>query len=121
MTHYAGHYHYHVLRIRLTELRRLYWAQTVKELAASLVTIFVPIYFYQLGYSLPAIMGYFLWTTVLWGLTLAPAVRLANRIGFNRAMGLSLLIHGLQILMLATIKQAHWPLWSIALAWSLSI
>ncbi len=121
MTHHAGHYHYHVVRIRLTELRRLYWAQTVKELAASLVTIFVPIYFYQLGYSLPAIMGYFLWTTVLWGLTLAPAMRLANRIGFNRAMGLSLLIQGFQILMLATIKQFHWPLWSIALAWSISI
>lgn len=122
MTHHAGpHYHYHVVRIRLTELRRLYWAHTVKELAASLVTIFVPIYFFRLGYSVPAIMGYFLWATIFWGICQAPALHLANRIGFNRSMGWSLLIQGLQILMLATIKQAHWPLWSIALVWGLSI
>jgi MFS family permease len=121
MSHNAGHYHYHLTRIRLSELRRLYWAHTFKELAASLVTIFVPIYLYELGYSLPAILGYFLWVTIFWGLTQAPMLHLANRIGFNRSMGLSLIIQGLQMLMLATIKQFHWPLWSIALVWSISI
>jgi MFS family permease len=121
MTQHAGHYHYHIIRIRLSELRRLYWAHTVKELAGSMVTIFVPIYLYRLHYSLPAIMGYFLWASVIWGVTQKPALLWANRIGFNRAMGLSLLVQGLQILMLATIKQAHWPLWSIALVWGVSI
>jgi MFS family permease len=121
MTHHAGHYHYHVIRIRLSELRRLYWAHTVKELASSLVTIFVPIYLYRLGYSLTAIMGYFLWATVFWGVTQAWALHWASRIGFNRAMGLSLLIQGLQILMLATLPHAHWPLWSVALVWGVSI
>jgi MFS family permease len=90
-------------------------------LAASLVTIFVPIYLYRLGYSIPAIMGYFLMTSVFWGLTQAWALRFANRIGFNRCMGLSLLIQGFQILMLATLKNNHWPLWSIALVWGVSI
>ena len=121
MTHHAGQYHYHLVRIRLTELRRLYWAHTVKELASSLVTIFVPIYFYRLHYSVSAIMGYFLLSTLFWGLCQAPALRLANRIGFNRCMGISLLIQGAQILMLATITTFHWPLWSIALVWGVSI
>jgi len=121
MTHHAGHYHYHIVRIRLSELRRLYWAHTVKELASSLVTIFVPIYLYRLHYSLTAIMGYFLLSSVFWGLTQAPAMRWANRVGFNRAMGISLLVQGGQILMLATIKSLHWPLWSIALVWGVSI
>lgn len=119
--HRAGHYHYHLSRIRLTELRRLYWAHTVKELASSLVTIFVPIYLYRLHYSMAAIMSYFLLLSVAWGLTQGLALRWANKFGFNRAMGLSLLIQGLQILMLATIKQAHWPLWSIAIVGGISI
>jgi MFS family permease len=121
MSHHAGHYHYHLVRIRLSELRRLYWAHTVKELASSLVTIFVPIYLYHLGYGIPAIMGYFLLSSIFWGVTQAPALRFANRIGFNRSMGLSLMIQGLQILMLATLPSAHWPLWSIALVWGVSI
>jgi MFS family permease len=121
MTQHAGHYHYHIVRIRTSELRRLYWAHTVKELASSLVTIFVPIYLYHLGYSLLAIMGYFFLSSLFWGLTQAPALHFANRIGFNRSMGLSLFIQGLQILMLATITQVHWPLWSIALVWGISI
>ena len=121
MTHHAGHYHYHIIRIRLSELRRLYWAHTVKELASSLVTIFVPIYLYRLHYSVTAIMGYVMLSSVFWALTQAPAMRWANRVGFNRAMGVSLLIQGCQILMLATIKSLHWPLWSIALVWGVSI
>jgi MFS family permease len=99
----------------------LYWAHTIKELASSLVTIFVPIYLYKLGYDLPAIMGYFLWTSILWAVTQGPAMRWANRIGFNRAMGLSLLIQGLQILMVATLTRFHWPLWTIALVGGVSI
>jgi len=121
MPHRAGHFHYHILRIRLSELRRLYWAHTVKELANSMVTIFVPIYLYRLHYSLAAIMGYFLWSSVFWGITQKPAIRWANRIGFNRTMGLGLLIQGMEILMLATIKQAHWPLWLIGLVYGISI
>lgn len=121
MTQHAGHYHYHLIRIRSSELRRLYWAHTVKELASSLVTIFVPIYLYRLGYSLSAIMGYFLMTSLFWGLTQALALHWANRVGFNRSMGHSLLIQGFQILMLATLPSAHWPLWSIALVWGVSI
>ena len=121
MPHRAGHFHYHILRIRLSELRRLYWAHTVKELANSMVTIFVPIYLYRLHYSLAAIMGYFLWSSVFWGVTQKPAKRWANRIGFNRIMGLGLLVQGLEILMLATIKQAHWPLWLIGLVYGISI
>ena len=85
------------------------------------MTIFVPIYLYRLGYGIPAIMGYFLLATIFWGLTQAPALHWASRIGFNRCMGISLLIQGLQILMLATLPSAHWPLWSIALVWAISI
>lgn len=119
MPHRVQHNYYHALRLK--ELRRLYWAHTVKELASSLVTIFVPIYLYRLHYSIPAILTYFLLASAFWGLIQLPILYFANRIGFNRSMGLSLIIQGLQILMLATIARFHWPLWSISFAWSLSI
>jgi len=119
MTQRVTHHYYHVLRLR--ELRRLYWAQTIKELASSMVSIFVPIYLYRLHYGLPAIMGYFVIGTAAWGVTQAPLLRWSMRIGFNRAMGLSLLIEGVQILMLATIPHLHWSLWLVASIWGVSL
>lgn len=116
---HASHNVYHMPRLK--ELRRLYWAHTVKSLAAGMAAIFVPIYLYKLGYSLSAIIAYFLVATVVWGVTQLPALRFANRVGFNRCLGLSLLIEGLQILMLATIPQLHWPLWSMAAVYGIQI
>jgi MFS family permease len=119
MTQRATHHYYHVLRLR--ELRRLYWAHTVKELAGGMVSIFVPIYLYRLHYSIPAIMGYFLIGSLFWGVTQAPLLRLASRIGFNRSMGVSMFVEGVQILMFATISHFHWPLWLIACVWGTSL
>lgn len=117
MIHRAGHHHYHL--IRLNELRRLYWAHTITMLATSMTMIFVPILLYRLDYSLTEIIGYFLCFSVLWAVIQYPVMRFSNSIGFNRAMGLGILVQGLHILMLATITQLSWPLWSIALAGAL--
>lgn len=115
----SAHHTYHVPRLK--ELQRLYWAHTIKSLAAGMAAIFVPIYLYKLGYSLSSILIYFLLATLVWAATQAPALRFANRVGFNRCMGLSLLIEGFQILMLATIPQLHWPLWAISLVYGIQI
>lgn len=113
------HHTYHLQRMK--ELRHLYWAHTIKSLAAGMAAIFVPIYLYKLGYSLSAIFFYFLVTTLVWAATQLPALRFASRVGFNRCMGLSLLVEGFQILMLATIPQLHWPLWLIASVYGVQI
>jgi MFS family permease len=81
----------------------------------------VPIYLYRLHYSIPEILTYFLLATGFWGLIQLPVLQWTNRIGFNRTMGLSLIVQGVQILMLATIQSVHWPLWSIALVWGVAI
>lgn len=112
-----GHHHYHT--IRLTELSRLYWAHTVKLLATNISMIFVPIYFYNLGYSLPAILWYFLLGNLLWLVIQHPVLQWSNRIGANRAMGIGLVLQGMQSLMLATLSQYHWPFWLLAVIWSL--
>lgn len=119
MAHSATQHYYHARR--MGELKRLYWAHTVKELAGSLATIFIPLYLYRLGYSLTEIFAYFLIGSIAWGLLQAPILHLAGRIGFNRSMGLGLLVEGLQILMLATLTHVRWPLWSIAVVWGLAV
>ncbi len=108
----AGHHYYHVPRLQ--ELRRLYWAHTVKELAGAMVSIFVPIYLYRLHYSITTIFAYFLLISVFWGLTQAPILRWSQRIGFNRSMGVSLIVQSLQMILLASLPHFQWPLWLIA-------
>ncbi len=113
MTHHASRHHYHILR--LDELKRLYWAHTIRGLASNIALIFVPIYLYKLEFGLTAIMGYFLWFSVIWAITLYPGVYITNKIGANKAMSIGLLIEGVHIIMLATIGTYNWPLWLIAL------
>lgn len=109
MIHHAARHHlFH--HLRLTELKRLYWAHTIRTLALTMTSIFVPIYLYKLHYSLPEIILYYLALSVIWAIVLYPAMRFANAIGFNHAMGLSMLVYALMILTLATIPQFHWPL-----------
>lgn len=117
--HGARHHYFH--HIRLTELRRLYWAHSIRTLAVTMTTIFVPIYLYRLGFTLTEILTYFLVMSVAWALVLYPAMRLANAIGFNRAMGLSMVFYGVQILMLATLPQISWPLWLLAVLFAIAV
>lgn len=118
MTHHVSRHHYHV--IRLDELKRLYWAHALRGFAANMSMIFVPIYFYRIGYSLTEIMAYFLYFSIFWGLTQYPAVYITNKVGANKIMALGLVVEGVHILMLATVQSYGWPLWSIGLIMGLA-
>ena len=111
--HHAGHHHYHA--IRLSELKRLYWAHTIKQLASSMTLIFVPIYLYNLHYSLQDILWYFLFANIVWFIFLYPCMKLSNIIGANKAMGISLILQSIEALLLATLSIFHWPLWLLAI------
>lgn len=117
--HHPGHHHYHV--IRLTELKRIYWAHTIKLLASSMTLIFIPIYLYRLDYSLTAILWYFLLFSLFWLIIQHPILKWSNRMGANRAMAISLVLQGIHTLMLATLTTYDWPLWLLALIWSIFV
>lgn len=120
MIHHTGkHLHFHLTR--LSELKRLYWAHSVHALASSMTTIFVPIYLYKLGYGITAIMAYYLLVFVFQAVALYPLMKFSNRIGFNRSMGMALLLYGVYILVLATIPNFGWPLWLAGIIWATSI
>lgn len=114
--HHAGHHYYHA--IRLTELKRLYWAHTVKQLASNMTLIFIPIYLYSLHFSLTAILGFFLLTNIIYLVLQYPAMKWANRIGSNKTMAISLVLQGVLSLMLATLSFFNWPLWVLSLIYA---
>ncbi len=76
--------------------------------------IFVPIYLYNLDYSLQAILWYFLLANILWIVFLYPFMKLSNKIGAHKAMGISLIFQGIEALLLATLSVFNWPLWLLA-------
>ncbi len=51
---------YHLHTTPALERSRIYWTMSIKTLGISLVGVFVPIYLYNLGYSLRLILVYFL-------------------------------------------------------------
>lgn len=116
--HHSTHHYYHATR--LTELKRLNWAFTMRQLASSMTMIFVPIYLYNLHYSLQAILWLFLLENIFWPLLQYPLMKFSNRVGFNKTMGLSLILYGVTSLLLATLSIYRWPLWFIALVLSVS-
>ncbi len=86
-----------------------------------MTSIFIPIYLYRLHFSITEIMGYFLIFAIAWGLLQYPIMRFSNFIGFNRAMGISMIIQGIHVVMLATIPIYHWPLWLVASVWAILV
>ncbi len=118
MSH-AAHHHYHV--IRLTELKRIYWAHTIKQLASSMTLIFIPIYLYNLDYSLQAILWFFLLTYLLWAAGQYLLMKWSNHIGANKAMAIGLALSGVLSLLLATLSVYDWPLWLLAIVEGVSI
>lgn len=117
--HHLGHHYYHLSR--LSELKRIYWAHTVKLLASQMTLLFIPIYLYRIHYSLSSILFYFLLFSLFWFIIQHPLLRLANRIGGNRSMALSLFLQAIHTLMLASLVVIHWPLWFLALIWSIYV
>ncbi len=113
----ASHSHLHFHLPQLTEVRRIYWSHSLKSVATNLVSIFIPIYLTKLGYDLGEIMLFYLLMAAFWGLLQYPLFKFSNRIGTNKAMALSFIVHFAQLVLLATLPSAGWPLWLIALSW----
>ncbi|MEX2209537.1 MAG: MFS transporter [Patescibacteria group bacterium] len=110
------HHHYHAPRLQgITEL---FWAHGIRSLAENLVVIFIPIYLYQLGYTLSQIFEYLLLGGIFWIFLIYPMMRLINRFGATRLMVISMVGNVMQFLLLLTLPTYHWPLWIIAFAWA---
>ena len=118
----ATHSHFHMPHMpNLTEVRRIYWAHSLKLVAANLVTIFIPIYLLKLGYDLSEIILYYLLMAAFWLVLQYPLTWAANRIGAHRAMAIALAVQFCLLLLLSTLPSMQWPLWLLSLAWAVEV
>ncbi len=96
----------------------MFWVHGIRSLAENLVVIFIPIYLYQLGYTLSQIFEYLLLGGIFWIFLIYPMMRLINRFGATRLIAVSMVGNVVQFLLLLTLPTYHWPLWAIAFAWA---
>ena len=84
------HYFSHELNREVVEL---YWNTGLFNLAINLTYIFEPIFLYNLGYTLPQIMFFYLIVYTAYVLLVLPITKITSRIGYKHAMLISTIVY----------------------------
>lgn len=117
VTHHKNFWRY----AKMSELGELYISMTLKSFAFSMIGVFVPIYLYELGFSLPMIALYF----VVYFAYRIPVNFLAGeftaRYGPKHTISYAYVITLMYLGLLLTMGRYNWPLWLLALSASISI
>ena len=85
------HNHHHFFYfLRNRELNELYFSIAIKSFAVALISVFIPIYFYQVGYPLSYIFLFY----AIWSLTHAvlsiPAAKISAKFGLKHTIFFSM-------------------------------
>lgn len=100
----------HHLNRRDKELNEVYFAMSIKTLSFSLISIFIPIYLYSLGFSLRDIFFYFAFYYLLSSMGEYLSGRLTLRFGSKHILALSFPMMAINLLVLLSMSVYHWPL-----------
>ncbi len=85
--HFKNHFRKHYLPKNLKrEVLELYASTIIRNFAISLISIFVPVYFYTLGYSLQWIVFYYAISFTVVFFTVPLGAKLSARFGFEHCM-----------------------------------
>jgi len=99
---------FHFLKNR--ELNELYISIAIRAFAVSLIGVFIPIYFYQQGYSFFSIFLFY----AIWSLThmlfSIPSTKISSKLGLKRSILLSIPFLILFFFFLYTLENFNWPL-----------
>lgn len=121
VVHTVTHNKHFWRNVKMSELSELYISITLKTFAFSMIGVFVPIYLYQLGFSLQLIAMYY----AMYFIIRAPfnylAGELTARNGPKHVMSYAYVLTLVYLGMLLTMEPYQWPLWSLALAAASSI
>lgn len=97
-------------KISFGELAELYTSAMLRRAAQSLVGLFIPIYLYQIGYSVAEVLLFLVMSFGLRALCVPLVARLVARYGPKHAMLHSQLVQILALLVLVTLPGQNWPL-----------
>jgi MFS family permease len=106
--------------IGFDELSELYSTMTFRSLALSMVAIFIPVYLYGLGYSIPVIFLFFAQVYIFWQLAAVAAAWIIARFGPKHTILISHFFIIISMAMLITLVSVGWPLPLIALFFGIS-
>jgi MFS family permease len=104
---------HHILNRQL-ERSEVYWAWTLKSFGLSFVSIFLPIYLYQLGYTVPTIFAYYLMMHIMRFCIEPTNGWLVARYGAKHVLAASFYLLLVQLGLFLTLPSMHWPLWLLS-------
>lgn len=116
--HIAQH---HFFRIKFTELNELYTVMSLRAFIISLVTIFIPIYLYNLNYSIQEIIFFYILIYIGEAIFELPITYMIAKFGPKHLIATSLPFLILHFLLLLTLPSVGWPLWFVAVFGSISL
>lgn len=102
-------YHLH----RFSEVGRLYWSHTLGSMGMSMVSLFIPIYLYKLGYNLTEIIGFNLMLSVCFLATTYLAARSLHRFGTHRLMTFANFVRVIYFSLFIALPGWPWLFWII--------
>ena len=103
---------FHFLRNR--ELDELYASVAIKNIATSMINVFIPIYLLKLNYDLSSVMIFYLFLNLFHALFVFPAAKISSRFGFKHSLSYSIPFLIIFYILLYTIETYQWPLLLIA-------
>lgn len=112
------HHHTHIASYQLRqirEMRHLFAAHCLVHMANAFIFIFIPLYLYKSGYSVTALVGFYLMVGIFKLLLTPAAYYLIAKWGANRTMALGAVSLIAAFGLLATLLTYHWPLVLIAI------
>jgi len=116
MPHRKLLHHIHINR----ELSEIYLSFMIRSFCISLISIFVPVFFYQQGFPLKAIFGYYVINAFLITIGVPFATKLVGKIGFKRSMMISAPFQIIMLILLQMVNSTSFPIYYIAIFQSIT-
>lgn len=117
--HHLGSHQF--FRMKYTELNEIFAVMSFRAFFLSLVVIFIPIYFFKLGFSVQEILFFYFMLYLGEAIFEPLSTYFLVKFGPKHNIAFSFPIMVLHFLLLLTIPQYNWPLWIVALVSSLSL
>lgn len=102
------HYIHNFLKNR--ELNELYASISIRAFTISIIGVFIPIYLYQIGYSLQSILLFYIVFSSTHLLLSMPSAKIASRFGLKHSMLMSMPFLIVFFFLLYSIQDFNWPL-----------
>ena len=106
---------HHLWRLKYTELNEIFAFMSLRSFAISLISIFIPIYLYNLGFGLRGILYFYFWMFSVEFIFEYLTALFIRKIGPKHLIALSVPFILAHFFMLQTIEKFGWPIWLISI------